>query len=131
MKSVNLPETSMAGLDSRRVCAAMVISLGLASGIPHPAAVAQECSVDAYGKTAYARVRQKVDERFGTKDQFEMEPYEKAEIVVQGDCTIVLHGRFSFRVKNQTRRKVYDVEMTPKENAPGGMKILSYEISDG
>ncbi|HSF93658.1 MAG TPA: hypothetical protein VLA52_01425 [Thermohalobaculum sp.] len=110
---------------------AATLGLALAGILPWLTAQAQECSIETMGERVYERVKQRIEEKFSTKDQFSIAPYAKAEIELEPDCNFSIHGRFQFSIKNQLNRKTYDAKLAPKDNAPGGLQILSFDIHNG
>jgi hypothetical protein len=116
----------------RRGGFAAALALGLAGAFSGLAAVAGECSIEAQGENAYARVQSMLKKNLSKARDFGFESYRKIDIELLPGCVFKLESKFHVTShRGQTKFKHFNAELTPKKGAPMGFKKLKLSVSSG
>ena len=112
---------------------AAALALGLAGAFSGPVAVAGECSIDADGETAYARVQAILNKNLAKADEVIFAPYGDINIELLPGCVFKLDGKFQVKTQrvSQLKWKRFDAEFKRKDGAPMGFKKLKFRVSGG
>jgi len=129
MNLKSFPRNRSVTLVSRRASFAAALALGLAGVFSGSIAVGAECSIEADGEAAYAKVQWILKKNFYRTPDLGLPPYDEVKIKLLSGCVFQLNGKFHAKEKGHINFKHFDAEFARSDGAPMGFKKLKFVVS--
>ena len=133
MNSKPLPQGASGRFIRWRGGFAAALALGLAGTFSGPVAVAGECSIEAHGEAAYARVQAILNKNIDKAQEVIFASYSGINIELLPGCVFKLDGKFQVKTQKvgELKFKRFDAEFIRKDGAPMGFKKVKFRVSGG